>query len=188
MYPKRALDLVLAVAGVICLSPLMLVIVILVRCTSTGGAVFAQKRVGLNERVFTCLKFRTMAVGSPDVGSHDADRSWITPFGAFLRKTKLDELPQLINVIKGEMSLVGPRPCLPSQTELIKARRNFGVFRIRPGITGFSQVRGIDMSRPWQLAEMDASYISEISLRLDLSLLIDTIRGKGAGDGSRNAL
>lgn len=163
----------------------MVIIAVAVRSTSDGPAIFSQDRLGRGEVVFTCLKFRTMAAGSPNIASHDASSAWITPIGRFLRRSKLDELPQLLNVLLGHMSIVGPRPCLPSQQDLITERRQRGVFSARPGITGLAQVAGVDMSEPVRLADIDASYIKTQSLLGDLRLMILTIVGSGDGDAVR---
>lgn len=128
------------------------------------------------------LKFRTMEIDTAQVASHLARRSSVTTLGVFLRKTKLDELPQLLNVLKGDMSLVGPRPCLISQIELISVRDRMGVFNVRPGITGLAQIRGIDMSVPELLAETDARMIARMSLISYLRILFSTVVGQGAGD------
>jgi len=114
--------------------------------------------------------------------SHETGASAVTPIGRYLRRLKLDELPQLWNVLVGEMSFVGPRPCLPSQTELIASRRARGLYKIRPGITGVSQVAGIDMSEPERLALHDATYLRDMSLTTDLRLIAATILGSGRGD------
>jgi O-antigen biosynthesis protein WbqP len=179
---KRVFDLVLAVL----LSPFTMVLVaalaVAIRLNSSGPAVFRQVRVGRGERPFTCLKLRTMTVDTPNAPSHEVGASAVTSVGRFLRRTKLDELPQLWNIIVGEMSFVGPRPCLPSQTALIEARRERGLFAIRPGITGVAQVAGIDMSDPERLAALDATYLSDMSLRRDIGLIAATILGAGRGD------
>ncbi len=182
---KRILDVLLAVCGLLALSSVLVIVALMIRFTSKGGALFIQDRVGRNEVIFKCLKFRTMAKDTPDVGSHEADRSWVTPLGRILRKTKLDELPQLVNVLKGEMSLVGPRPCLPSQEELICARRTFNVFSMRPGITGIAQIQGVDMSTPWELAELDAAYLVKNDVRTYGSIIYRTVLGQGRGDAAK---
>lgn len=182
---KRLFDIVAAFSGLLVFSPVMLLIAILVRKSSPGGALFLQTRVGRNERHFTCIKFRTMAAGTPDVGSHDASAAWITPIGKHLRRYKLDELPQLVNVLRGDMSLVGPRPCLPGQSEVISERRKRGVFAIRPGITGLAQLSGIDMSTPEKLAIADERYVRRHSLAGDIRLIISTVLGGGTGDAAR---
>ena len=130
--------------------------------------------MGRHEKPFVCVKLRTMRVGVPSVPTHEAPPNALTPVGEFLRRWKLDELPQLWNVVKGEMSLVGPRPCLVGQRALIEERRLRGVFQLRPGITGLAQVKGIDMSDPFRLAETDAAYMAGMNLRLDLSILVRT--------------
>ncbi|MBB3944592.1 O-antigen biosynthesis protein WbqP [Rhizobium skierniewicense] len=181
---KRFFDIIASAGGLIVFSPLLLVLVILIRRDSPGGAFFLQQRVGRHERIFTCIKFRTMAAGTPNVGSHNAQQSWITPLGKKIRSIKLDELPQLINVLKGDMSLVGPRPCLPSQSEVIEARRERNVFSVRPGVTGLAQVSGVDMSTPEQLAAIDASYISNASFSGDMRLIVATAFNGARGDAA----
>jgi len=181
---KRLFDICAAGLGLIVLSPVFIVLVLLVRKSSPGGALFLQERVGRSEVPFVCIKFRTMAAGSPNVGSHDAASSWITPLGRRLRTYKLDELPQLINVLRGDMSFVGPRPCLPSQHEVIAARRKRQVFSVRPGITGLAQLQGIDMSTPEALAEADARYIQKAGFWQDVILVLGTLAGRGTGDAA----
>src|SRR5690606_7073432 len=136
-------DILLSLIGILVCFPLMILIT-LIALIDTGSPLFRQQRVGRNQRPFTLIKFRTMKQGTPSVPTHLASPASITRFGSFLRRTKLDELPQLWNVIKGEMSLVGPRPCLPDQEDLIKERALRRVFDARPGITGLAQLRGID--------------------------------------------
>jgi lipopolysaccharide/colanic/teichoic acid biosynthesis glycosyltransferase len=182
---KRAFDFCAALGGLFVLSPLLLVLVIMVRRSSPGGAFFRQLRVGREEVPFTCLKFRTMAAGTPDVGSHHAMEGWITPIGKTLRAYKLDELPQLLNVLKGEMSLVGPRPCLLTQPDVIAARRAKDVFSVRPGITGLAQIAGIDMSTPEKLATADAEYVKTASLWYDITMILGSVMGKGRGDAAQ---
>ncbi|MEK1892631.1 MAG: sugar transferase [Rhizobium sp.] len=181
---KRLFDICAACLGLIVLAPVLVVLVVLVRRSSPGGALFLQERVGRAEVPFVCIKFRTMAAGSPNVGSHDAALSWITPLGRKLRAYKLDELPQLINVLRGEMSFVGPRPCLPTQHDVIAARRKRKVFSVRPGITGLAQLQGIDMSTPDALAEADARYIQKAGFWQDIVLVISTLAGRGTGDAA----
>lgn len=181
---KRAFDLVAAMALLVLTLPLMAIVALVIKRTSEGPVIFSQTRVGRKEKQFQCLKFRTMAAGTPSVSSHQASSAWITPTGRVLRKTKLDELPQLLNVIRGEMSLVGPRPCLPNQLELIEERRTRGVFQVRPGITGSAQLAGIDMSTPERLAIADSQYIAARSFVGDLEILIRTALGKGSGDAA----
>jgi lipopolysaccharide/colanic/teichoic acid biosynthesis glycosyltransferase len=121
---------------------------------------------------------------APSVASHQVDTQLTTPYGRFLRRTKLDELPQLLNVLLGQMSLVGPRPCLPNQKELIAARAAQGVFKVRPGITGLAQLNGIDMSTPSLLAQTDAQMIRSLTLGRYFKYLFQTLSGKGSGDAS----
>ena len=147
-----------------------------------GTPIFLQERVGRNQKPFTLLKFRTMRPDTASVASHLADASAITPLGAVLRRTKLDELPQLWNVLRGEMSLVGPRPCLFNQTELIRERASLEVFNARPGITGLAQVNKIDMSVPKLLAETDARMLKELTVSTYFKYIFMTVGGKGAGD------
>jgi len=148
----------------------------------TGSPIFRQKRVGRNKKPFILVKFRTMSVDTASVASHLASTASITKMGAFLRKTKLDELPQLWNVLKGEMSLVGPRPGLFNQEELTAAREDKGVFDVRPGITGLAQVNDIDMSTPELLAKTDAKMINDLSLANYFKFIFQTVTGKGSGD------
>ena len=151
----------------------------------TGSPLFRQQRVGRGQRPFTLVKFRTMRPDTASVATHLADASAVTRFGQFLRGTKLDELPQLWNVLRGEMSLVGPRPCLFNQDELISERSRRGVFDVRPGITGLAQVNGIDMSDPARLAEVDEQMIRTLTLRDYFRYLVQTATGKGSGDRIR---
>jgi lipopolysaccharide/colanic/teichoic acid biosynthesis glycosyltransferase len=174
-------DFVFALLGLIFGSPIFVVLT-LIGLFDTGSPIFRQERVGLNKRPFTLVKFRTMKVYTPSVPSHLASSSTITPFGRFLRRYKLDELPQLWNVLKGEMSLVGPRPGLFNQEELTEARDCYGVFAVRPGITGLSQVNKIDMSTPELLAELDAKMIAEMSVSNYFKYIFQTVAGKGSGD------
>jgi len=148
----------------------------------TGYPIFRQERVGRNMQNFTLFKFRTMSKGTVSVASHLASSTSITPLGSFLRKTKLDELPQLWNVLKGDMSLVGPRPNLFNQEELINLRNELGVYDVRPGITGLSQIKDIDMSTPEFLAKTDAEMIATMSIANYFKYILLTVVGKGQGD------
>ncbi|QIZ46015.1 sugar transferase [Dickeya zeae] len=180
----RVLDILLALVGLLCLWPVMLIVYVL-GLFDTGSPVFIQQRVGRHQRPFNLIKFRTMAVATESVATHLASRSSVTRLGAFLRKTKLDELPQLINVLRGEMSLVGPRPCLFNQQELIAERQARGVFDVLPGITGLAQVNAIDMSTPQKLAEWDQKMIQTLSVKHYFTYLVQTVVGKGSGDRVR---
>lgn len=179
---KRLLDIVFSICGLVVGVPVMLVCALLIRLDSPGHPLFAQIRVGRNGKLFVCYKLRTMRAGTPNVATHEASRASVTRIGQVLRKTKIDELPQLWNVLVGEMSLVGPRPCLPSQIELIEARRARGVLALRPGITGIAQVAGVDMSDPERLAVLDARYVGDHSLATYFTLLFRTVFGAGQGD------
>ncbi|MEJ2767025.1 sugar transferase [Photobacterium sp. MCCC 1A19761] len=180
----RMIDFSLALVGLIVLAPVMGVVYILGKF-DTGQPVFRQERVGRHLQPFTLVKFRTMPVETASVATHLVQASSVTKLGSFLRKTKLDELPQLINVLRGEMSLVGPRPCLFNQQELIDARDKLGVLDVLPGITGLAQVNGVDMSEPQKLAVLDAEMIRSFSLSLYFKLILQTAIGKGAGDQIR---
>jgi O-antigen biosynthesis protein WbqP len=173
--PKRALDVATSFFGLVLLMPVLCVLGMVVMLSSPGPAIFRQTRLGRNERPFVCYKFRTMYEGTAQRATHEVGLSAITPVGSFLRKFKLDELPQLWNVLRGDMSLVGPRPCLSTQTELVGERRKRGVFAIPPGITGLAQIEGVDMSEPERLAELDETYMRDQSLGLDIGIIIRTI-------------
>ncbi|MDR2839224.1 MAG: sugar transferase [Azonexus sp.] len=177
----RFFDVLFAAFGLLFGSPLLLILLV-GGWLDTGSPVFRQTRVGRDQRLFTLLKFRTMRADTAQVATHLADASAITKWGGFLRRTKLDELPQLWNVLIGDMSLVGPRPCLPNQTELIAERAQRGVFSARPGITGLAQVQGIDMSDPQRLAEVDARMLQDFSVRCYFKYIVLTALGQGAGD------
>jgi len=177
----RIFDIFLSIVGLLLAMPLML-LVLLLCMVDTGRPIFLQERVGCNKDLFILLKFRTMAPTTPSVATHLVSSHTVTPLGRFLRRAKLDELPQLWNVLKGEMSLVGPRPGLASQHDLTAAQERFDVFSVRPGITGLAQVSGIDMSTPELLAQTDAKMIAEMSVCNYFRYLLLTIMGKGSGD------
>ncbi len=180
----RIFDFTFALLGLIIAFPVLLVIYVL-GLFDTGSPLFRQERVGRHQKPFVLVKFRTMKIDTASVASHLASSASITRMGAFLRKTKLDELPQLWNVLKGEMSLVGPRPGLFSQQELTTERAQRGVFDVRPGITGLAQVSDIDMSTPKLLAETDQRMIRELTLAHYFKYILMTVLGKGAGDRVR---
>ncbi|AUZ84059.1 sugar transferase [Methylophaga nitratireducenticrescens] len=180
----RFFDICLSILGLLVTFPIMLALLI-VGFFDNRSPIFMQQRVGRYQKPFTLVKFRTMTKDTAHVASHLASASSITPFGRFLRRTKLDELPQLWNVLKGEMSLVGPRPCLFNQLELIEEREAKGVFKVRPGITGLAQINDIDMSTPELLAKTDALMIEQMSVIRYLGLIVQTVIGKGAGDRVR---
>jgi len=148
----------------------------------TGSPLFFQLRVGRNKKLFKLVKYRSMRKEAQSVATHLVDGAMITKYGLFIRKTKLDELPQLFNVLLGHMSLVGPRPNLPNQAELIDFREKYNVFSVKPGITGLSQIREIDMSTPERLAKTDQEMISRFGMKIYFSMLFLTIIGRGFGD------
>lgn len=177
----RVFDFLFSLFGLILGGPVLLMIYV-IGLFDTGSPIFRQERVGREQKPFTLVKFRTMRPDTASVASHLADASAITPLGTFLRRTKLDELPQLWNVLRGEMSLVGPRPCLFNQIELINQRASHAVFSARPGITGLAQVNNIDMSTPKLLAETDARMLNELTISAYFKYIFMTLGGRGAGD------
>ena len=180
----RFLDLTFSLIGLIIGLPVLLIIFI-VGLFDTGSPLFIQERVGRNQKPFKLVKFRTMSKDTASVASHLASTASITKLGGFLRRTKLDELPQLWNVLIGDMSLVGPRPNLFNQAELIKARAAKQVYAVRPGITGLAQVNEIDMSTPELLAKTDKEMIDTLSLSSYFKYILQTVSGKGSGDRVR---
>jgi len=180
-YGKRCLDVILSLIALIVLSPLFLLIALAIRLDSPGGVIFSQKRVGMHKKLFSIYKFRTMRSDTPhDVPTNDlaGSTSYITPVGRFLRMTSLDELPQLWNILKGEMSLIGPRPALWNQYDLIALRDQYGANDVRPGLSGWAQVNGYrgDTSIPARV-EHDLWYIENWSFGLDLKILLMTAFG-----------
>ncbi|MDP2024902.1 sugar transferase [Sulfuriferula sp.] len=183
----RCLDIIAAGTGLLLVTPVLVVIGLWIRATSPGPAVFAQTRIGRFERPFTCYKLRTMSFDTVSVATHEVSARSVTPLGRVLRRLKLDELPQLWNVLIGDMSLVGPRPCLPVQQQLLTARRSHAVLSVRPGITGPGQVNGVDMSEPEKLAALDAVWAAEPSVRAYVGYILRTLVGHGQGDRVREA-
>jgi lipopolysaccharide/colanic/teichoic acid biosynthesis glycosyltransferase len=179
---KRIVDVGFALFVLLFLWWLLLIVWVAVRFSSPGSGIFAQERVGLHQRPFLCYKFRTMKAGTKQAGTHEISQASVTRLGSFLRRSKIDELPQIWNILKGELSLVGPRPGLPVQHELTAARVAQDVYTVRPGITGLGQVNGVDMSNPKKLARLDGTYIKMRTLILDLKIILATARGKGLGD------
>ena len=177
----RFFDFIFSLIGILVLLPIMMLLFI-IGLFDTGSPLFFQRRVGKNKKSFTLIKFRTMRPQTQSVATHLINKSAITSFGSFLRKSKLDELPQLINVFLGDMSLVGPRPNLFNQEELIEERDKRGIYIVRPGITGLAQIKEIDMSTPKLLAETDHKMIQELTLLRYFSFILATVSGKGAGD------
>ena len=182
---KRAVDIVGALAGLILLSPALLAIGLAVRLESRGPALHRSRRVGRHNRIFLMPKFRTMRSGAPDVATHllgDPDR-WITPLGRFLRRTSLDEVPQLWSVLKGDMSLVGPRPALFNQEDLVALRTAAGVDALRPGLTGWAQINGRDELPIPRKVQLDAEYLQRRSLAFDFRILAGTAWAAISGRG-----
>ena len=177
----RILDLALATVAIILLLPLMIFIYIIIYFENRSPFLY-QNRVGKGNAIFILIKFRTMTIGTKSCATHLVDASKVTKLGNILRKTKLDEIPQLFNVIKGDMSLVGPRPCLPSQEELIHLRNQYNLYDFLPGITGLAQIKRIDMSDPILLSETDYRMMSNLSIYKYFYYLIMTFIGKGFGD------
>lgn len=177
----RFFDIFFSSIGLIFSFPI-LILLFIIGYLDTRSPLFFQVRVGKDRLPFTLVKFRTMKLDAISVATHLADADKVTPFGRFLRRTKLDELPQLWNVLKGDMSLVGPRPCLSSQFELIEERHIRNVFIAKPGITGLGQVRNVDMSIPEKLAILDAELIRTLSLSMYFLYIFQTLFGKGRGD------
>lgn len=185
-YIKRILDVLLSLCGLILLSPVFLVIMIWIKCDSEGPLFFCQRRVGINKTYFNILKFRTMRVDAPkDMPTHllREPESYITKAGQFLRKTSLDELPQIINILKGDMSIIGPRPALWNQYDLIKERDKFGANDIMPGLTGWAQVNGRDELEIMVKAKYDGDYVKHLSFKLDCICFFKTIMSVLRHDG-----
>jgi len=180
----RIFDFIFSFFGILFLWPIG-VILYIIGLFDTGSPIFIQERVGKNKKPFKLIKFRTMDVNTKSVASHLANYSQVTKFGSFLRKSKLDELPQLINVFIGDMSLVGARPCLFNQEELIEERSKRKVFDYLPGITGLGQVNNVDMSTPKKLAELDEEMYQTMSLSNYFKYILATVTGSGQGDKVR---
>jgi len=169
----RLFDFLFSLLALITLSPILILLWI-IGLLENGSPLFKQPRVGYGQKSFLLIKFRSMPKGTKSVATHLLDKSVITRYGKFLRRTKLDELPQLLNVLKGDMSIVGPRPCLLKQTTLIKERKKKGVFKVKPGITGLAQISGIDMKNPSILAEKDFQMIQRMNLYSYFYLILKT--------------
>jgi O-antigen biosynthesis protein WbqP len=182
---KRTVDILGAMAGLILLALPLLAVAVAVRLESPGPALHWSKRVGRRNRIFLMPKFRTMRLGTPDVATHllnDPDQ-WITPLGRLLRRTSLDELPQLWSVLKGDMSLVGPRPALFNQADLVALRTDAGVDALRPGLTGWAQINGRDELPIPEKVKLDREYLERMSLAFDLRIILGTARAAFSGQG-----
>lgn len=183
---KRLIDIVLSILGIVVLSPVFLVIIFAIKIDSEGPILFKQKRVGLQKKHFYILKFRTMRIDTPkDTPTHLLDNpdQWITKVGKFLRKTSLDELPQIINIFKGDMSVIGPRPALWNQYDLIEERDRYGANDVPAGITGWAQINGRDELEIDIKAKLDGEYVQKISFFMDLKCFFGTIYSVIKSDG-----
>lgn len=179
---KRCIDLLFVALISLLFWWLFCLIWIFIRIDSRGPALFVQDRIGRNGKTFKCYKFRTMKVCTPTLATHHVSADAVTRVGRFLRATKLDELPQIVNILRNDMSLVGPRPSLPTQSQVLLERIARGVLAVKPGITGLSQINKCDMSAPVALAQMDALYIRTRTILLDIYIIICTVMGAGSGD------
>ena len=174
---KRLFDLLLALCAVVVLALPVVVVALAVRLTSAGPAFYWSDRVGRNNQIFRMPKFRSMRIHTPEVATHllQSPDQWLTPIGSFLRRSSLDELPQLWNILRGEMSFVGPRPALHNQHDLIALRIQAGVHTLRPGLTGWAQINGRDELPIDKKVSLDAWYKQHCSLKLDSRILADTV-------------
>ena len=183
---KRAIDLVLSALGIVVLSPVLLVLVIAIKLDSPGPVLFKQKRVGLHKTHFSILKFRTMRIDTPrDCPTHmlENPEQWITKVGRFLRKTSLDELPQIFNIFAGQMSIIGPRPALWNQYDLIEERDKYGANDVMPGLTGWAQINGRDELEIPVKAKLDGEYVEKMSFAFDAKCFFGTITSVLRHDG-----
>jgi O-antigen biosynthesis protein WbqP len=177
-YIKRILDLIISYVGLVALSPIFLLIIIAIKLDSPGPIFFRQKRIGLKKSYFYILKFRTMRIDTPkDTPTHllENPEQYITKVGGFLRKTSLDELPQIFNIIRGEMSIIGPRPALWNQADLIAERDKYGANDVMPGLTGWAQINGRDELEIPIKAKLDGEYVRKLSFRFDVRCFLGTI-------------
>lgn len=185
-YFKGVIDRMLSAIGILMLSPVFLIIILAIKLDSKGPVFFQQKRVGKNKSHFMIYKFRSMYVDAPsDMPTHllDDPTAMITKIGGFLRKTSLDELPQLFNIFKGEMAIVGPRPALWNQYDLIEERDKYGANDVLPGLTGWAQINGRDELPIQKKAELDGYYVQHLSFKLDLRCFLGTIVSVAKSDG-----
>lgn len=183
---KRVIDIVIAIGGLVVLSPVFLACIIAIKLNSKGPILFKQTRIGIHKSTFEILKFRSMSIDAPkNMPTHQLENAdiWITKVGSILRKTSLDELPQLINILKGDMSVIGPRPCLPTQNDLIEERDKYGANDIKPGLTGLAQIKGRDELPIDIKASFDGEYVSNMSLLFDCKLFIGTVFSVFKSDG-----
>ncbi|MTH08144.1 sugar transferase [Turicibacter sanguinis] len=190
---KRCFDLISSLMAIILFSPILLVLALIIKCSSPGPVLFKQRRMGLNNQEFMIYKFRTMRIDTPNVATHllKNPEQYITPIGKFMRKTSLDELPQLFNILKGEMSVVGPRPALYNQHDLIEMRTKVNVHTVRPGLTGLAQVSGRDELELEKKVYFDQQYLEKQSFFYDLKLIFLTVfkvfKSEGVVEGVQNS-
>ena len=185
-FGKRLIDIVLSACGIVVLSPVLLILVIAIKLDSPGPVLFRQKRVGLHKTHFSILKFRTMRIDTPkDTPTHllENPQQWITRVGGFLRKTSLDELPQIFNIFAGHMSVIGPRPALWNQFDLIEERDKYGANDVLPGLTGWAQINGRDELPIDVKARLDGEYVRRLSLGFDIKCFFGTILSVLRHDG-----
>jgi len=183
---KRVLGFVLSLIGIIVLSPVLLILSIVIKLDSKGPVLFKQKRVGIHQKHFMIYKFRTMRTDTPkDMPTHllQNPESFITKVGKFLRKTSLDELPQIFNILKGDMAIVGPRPALWNQYDLIEEREKYGANDVLPGLTGWAQVNGRDELEIPVKAKLDGEYIEKMSFLFDMKCILLTVKSVLKSDG-----
>lgn len=193
-YVKRIIDVILSFFGLVILSPIFLVIIIAIKCDDSGSAVLKQLRMGRNKKPFKMYKFRTMKVDTPDIPTYllENPEKYITKTGRFLRRTSLDELPQLINILKGDMSIIGPRPVILCEDELNSERDKYGIYNIKPGLTGWAQINGRDEVDCVSKAKLDAEYMENMSFGFDVKCFFGTVlsvlRSEGVVEGGTSAL
>ena len=190
---KKCFDLISSLLGIILFSPILLLLAFIIKVTSPGPILFKQRRIGKDNQEFMIYKFRTMRIDTPNVATHllKNPEQYITPIGKFMRKTSLDELPQLFNILKGEMSVVGPRPALYNQYDLIEMRTKVNVHTVRPGLTGLAQVSGRDELELNKKVYFDELYLNKQSFFYDLKLIFLTVvkvfKSEGVVEGATNA-
>ena len=194
-YGKRMLDIICSLCGVVLFSPVFLILAVWIKLDSPGPVFFKQKRVGKHKTYFNILKFRTMRTDAPhDMPTHllENPEAFITRSGAFLRRTSLDELPQIINILMGDMSVVGPRPALWNQDDLLAERDRYGANDVTPGLTGWAQVNGRDELEIEEKARLDGEYVHQLTFKMDATCVLMTVgsvlRQKGVVEGGTGTL
>lgn len=186
---KRVFDFFISLIGTIILSPIILILSVIIKCTSEGPILFKQRRIGIDNTEFEIYKFRTMRIDTPNVATHllENPEQWITPIGKVMRKTSLDELPQLFNILKGDMSIVGPRPALYNQYDLNEMRTKLGIHKILPGLTGWAQINGRDAIDLIDKVRYDKYYLDNMSFWFDIKIMfltgISVLKRDGVQEG-----